>query len=243
MSQITTPRSNPTLRLSGSLTLRTREALQPLLSDLHRESIHFFVPFTLERSPTGKLLPPASESTPLPLKKQHSQQQLRDIEEKQPRPPIAFNTTVKKSKSRVVHERFPSPPPGLYTPEPSSTPHPVLTTHKPKPRFRPQHSRVYSLNSVDYDAIVKDRKHIAGVDMAKALARGKDTMPDCDEMLNHWTVRLPDHLRRFKGFYDVSGLKSNGMDRPVVLEQASAHLSSQIKERMSLIRRNVGIHL
>lgn len=242
MSQLTTPRSIPTLRHSGSLTLRTREALQPLLSDLRRDSIRFFVPFALERSPTGKLLPLASESTPLPLKKQNSQQQLRDIEEKV-RPPVAFNTTVKKSKSRVVHERFPSPPPGLYTPEPSCTPQPVLKLQKAKPRFRPQHTRVYSLNTVDYDAIIKDRKHIAGVDMAKSLARGKDSMPDFEEMLNHWSIRLPDHLRRFKGFYDVSGLKSNGMDRPVVLEQASAQLSTQIKERMNSIRRNVGIRL
>ena len=241
MSQIPTPRSNPTLRHSGSLTLRAREALQPLLSDVRRDSIRFFIPFTLERSPTGKLLPLVCESTPVPLKKQNSEQLMGNRDGKQVRPPIAFNSKIDKSKSRVVHERFPSPPPGLYTPEPRSTPLPLPMVRKHKPRFRQQHTRVLSLNSIDYDAIIKDRKHIAGVDMAKTLARDKEQMLDAEELLNHWSLKLPDHLRRFKGFYDVSGLKSTGMDRPVVLEQASSHLSNQIKERMSSIRRNVGI--
>jgi hypothetical protein len=79
--------------------------------------------------------------------------------------------------------------------------------------------------------------------MAKTLARDKDQMLDAEELLNHWSVKLPDHLRRFKGFYDVSGLKSTGMDRPVVLEQASSQLSNQIKEKMNSIRKGVGIRM
>lgn len=238
MSQLPSPRLS--LRHSGSLTLRTREGLEPLLEDIRKDSIRFFVPFTVERSPTGKLLPPVSESTHVPMKKSFS-----NVHSTYPvrlHPSVAFNSTTSKTKPRVKHDRFPCPPPGYYTPEPRLLPsHTPILKSTVSPRFRPPHTRVVSIDSVNYDAIVKDRKHIAGVDMAKSLAREKEKMLDFEVVLNPLTVKLPDHLRKFKGFYDVSGLKSTGMDRPMILEQSSTQLTNQIKERMNSIRRNVGM--
>ena len=197
MSERLSRRSSSTsLRSSEELTLRTQESLRAQLQDVKKSTIDFFVPFACERSSTGKLLPPIKESSTLLLKKSIS-------EAPAPQPPVskpkvAFNSSIVRTKSRVTYDRYPSPPPGIYTPTVkhlTRSPSFNVKRKETQSRFRTTHMRVHSTDFINYDSIMQHRNHITGVDMSKALAREKEPEADIEESLNKMTIRLPDHIR------------------------------------------------
>ena len=219
----------------SDLILSTRQALQAELSDIRKSSINFFIPFAMERSPTGKLLPRLSDEAERNLKQCHrntARSAVRVLK------PLVFGYTLHPSRSRIKHDRYPSPPPGM-------TKHvwPLPRTDKRKlvparNRFGEMHTRAHSMDFINYEAI-SQKQHITGVDMSKALARDKEVGVDLEEVLGKMAFKLPDHVRKFKGFYEGSGLKSNGMEKPQTLFKEGNVLTDDIQKRMHEIKQHL----
>lgn len=217
----------------GSVLIRdTHCALQAELRNIRKSSIHFFIPFALERSPTGKLLPRPGEGVERDLKQCHRETARSPIRVLKP---LAFGHTIQPSKSRIRHERYPSPPPGLSThlwPQLPADSHKLPRTRS---RFGQVHIRTHSMDFINYEAISR-KPHITGVDMSKALARDKEVGVDLEEVLGRMTFKLPEHVRKFKGFYEGSGLKSNGLEKPQTLFKDGEVLTDDIQKRMQTIK-------
>lgn len=91
------------------------------------------------------------------------------------------------------------------------------------------------MDFISADALNK-KKHITGVDMAKLLARDKEVGMDMNELLTDLNDRLPAHVRKFKGFYEASGLKSSGMEKPQVLMRDGDMMTDDIQKRMQALK-------
>ena len=75
--------------------------------------------------------------------------------------------------------------------------------------------------------------------MSKALARDKEVGVDLEEVLGKMAFKLPEHIRKFKGFFEGSGLKSNGMEKPQSLLKEGDVLTDDIQKRMQVIKQHL----
>jgi len=75
--------------------------------------------------------------------------------------------------------------------------------------------------------------------MSKALARDKEVGVDFEEVLGRTAYKLPEHVRKFKGFYEGSGLKSTGLEKPQTLFKEGDVLTDDIQKRMQTIKQHL----
>ncbi len=79
-------------------------------------------------------------------------------------------------------------------------------------------------------------RHVAVVDMARLTARARATvLAEEEKWLFAPKFELPEHLRKFKGFYDVSGLDSHKIEDPDTLFAKALTTKSTIKAKIAEI--------
>lgn len=193
------------------ISYTTKNINSSVKADLRSLPIKSFVPFVQERDGVGRMLPSLSENT---LKKTKVKEPITSHS-----PPLtrrnsaAFSSTVAKTTSRRQKEIYPSPPIGLYDPTPAYqiTAHAKVATKTSNTgRFTNRHRQTQSIDFVDYNQAYKTvGKRVSGFSMQHQLAREKveyDYEKERAELYRPG-LKLPDHLKKFKGLFHISDIK------------------------------------
>lgn len=209
-------------------TQLTKRSVENCIPTLDFES---FIPFVKERDNLGRLLPSLTERS-LPRVKQRNKSVQYNSNTR--RSSLAFNSSTNKTYSRRHIQIYPSPPIGHYQVTPPLN-HNSLSTaidHQSTGRLKPGHKKALSVDFLNYDRLysVKE-KHVIGFNMRNQLAREKfenDFEQERKELYRP-QLKLPDHLKKYKGLYHVSDFKP---EEGYVIEKDA----EDIKERQTTIK-------
>lgn len=206
--------------------------LQPLDVRLPKEVQRVFIPFVNERDATGKLLL-RTLMTDEP-QRQHSAAGFTPRAGKRN---AVFFRTADATSPKLKRERYVSPPIAFYDVCPR--PHTIqkrLSMASPPPPV-PQMGRARSTDFLNVEEMYrKVDKHVMVVDMARVTARARaQEMTEEEKWLFAPKFELPEHLRKFKGFYDVSGLDTHRIEEPSALFAPAVSMKGTIRSKMKEI--------
>ena len=197
---------------------------------LCRDAQHCFIPYVNERDSVGRLLSQPYSPYTLQLPRTVL------LSPSSPKTKSVFFRTAEVTSAKLKRARYVSPPVGFYNPpsSPKAFLHrPPTTSTLPSPKHRPLHSTDMLDRQEIYTAV--DR-HVAVVDMARLTARARAAaMTEEEKWLFAPKFELPEHLRKFKGFYDVSGLDSHKIEDPTSLFAKVKATKSTIKAKIAEI--------
>ena len=211
----------------------TNSLLQPLDVRLPKEAQQVFIPFVNERDATGKLLwrtlltdEPFRPHPPAITTPRHS------------KPNAVFFRTADTTSPKLKRARYVSPPIGFY--DVGQRP---LTIQKKRLntaaviQHSQQMSRARSTDFLNIDEVFRRvDKHVSVVDMARVTARARaQVMTEEEKWLLAPKFELPEHLRKYKGFYDVSGLDTHRIEDPTTLFAPATSMKGTIKSKMKEI--------
>ena len=210
---------------------RPGRALQlPPEARLSRDAQRCFIPFVNERDSVGRLLShpfsPSSVQSPRTALVSPSAVKTKSV----------FFRTAEATTPKLKRARYVSPPVGFYNVlnSPKTPVHrPPTSPTVPSPKHRPLRSTdMLNMHEV-YQGV--DR-HVAVVDMARLTARARAAvLTEEEKWLFAPKFELPEHLRKFKGFYDVSGLDSHKIEDPDTLFAKAITTKSKIKAKIAEI--------
>lgn len=198
---------------------------------LAKDAQRCFIPFVNERDSVGRLL--WRPYSPLTAPAQRSVMSGTLSPRFQKTKPVFFRTAT-LTKAKLKRARYVSPPIGFYNIQPS----PKTPTHRPptSPVVPiPKHRNIRSTDLLNMHEVYHGvDRHVAVVDMARLTARSKAAvLTEEEKWLFAPKFELPEHLRKFKGFYDVSGLDSHKIEDPVTLFSKAAAVKSTIKAKIA----------